>query len=43
MRTLHRFPGDSEFDYGRQLADRDYITACRAAKTSLAEINAGCR
>jgi p-hydroxybenzoate 3-monooxygenase len=35
--TLHRFPGESEFDYRRQLADLDYITSSRAAMTSLAE------
>jgi len=35
--TLHRFPGDTEFDYRRQLADLDYITGSRAAMTSLAE------
>jgi len=35
--TLHRFPGESEFDYRRQLADLDYITGSRAAMTSLAE------
>ena len=35
--TLHRFPGESAFDYRRQLADLDYITGSRAAMTSLAE------
>lgn len=35
--TLHRFPGETEFDYRRQLADLDYITGSRAAMTSLAE------
>jgi len=35
--TLHRFPGENEFDYRRQLADLDYITGSRAAMTSLAE------
>jgi p-hydroxybenzoate 3-monooxygenase len=35
--TLHRFPGESEFDYKRQIADLDYITSSRAAMTSLAE------
>ncbi len=35
--TLHRFPGESEFDYRRQLADLDYLTGSRAAMTSLAE------
>ncbi len=35
--TLHRFPGESEFDYRRQLADLDYITGSQAAMTSLAE------
>jgi p-hydroxybenzoate 3-monooxygenase len=35
--TLHRFPGDSEFDHHRQLADLDYLTSSRAAMTSLAE------
>ena len=35
--TLHRFPGETEFDYRRQLADLDYIAGSRAAMTSLAE------
>ncbi|MEO5926256.1 MAG: 4-hydroxybenzoate 3-monooxygenase [Bryobacteraceae bacterium] len=35
--TLHRFPGESPFDYRRQLADLDYITGSKAAMTSLAE------
>ena len=35
--TLHRFPGENEFDYKRQLADLDYITGSQAAMTSLAE------
>jgi len=35
--TLHRFPGESAFDYRRQVADLDYITGSRAAMTSLAE------
>ena len=35
--TLHRFPGETAFDYRRQLADLDYITGSRAAMTSLAE------
>ena len=35
--TLHRFPGETEFDYRRQLADLDYVTGSRAAMTSLAE------
>jgi p-hydroxybenzoate 3-monooxygenase len=35
--TLHRFPGATEFDYRRQLADLDYLTGSRAAMTSLAE------
>ena len=35
--TLHRFPGETEFDYRRQLADLDYLTGSRAAMTSLAE------
>ncbi len=35
--TLHRFPGESEFDYRRQLADLDYLTSSLAAMTSLAE------
>ena len=38
---LHRFPGDSEFDRRRQLADLDYLTSSRAALTSLAENYAG--
>ena len=35
--TLHFVPGDSAFDYRRQVADLDYITSSRAAMTSLAE------
>jgi p-hydroxybenzoate 3-monooxygenase len=35
--TLHRTPGENDFDYKRQLADLDYITGSRAAMTSLAE------
>jgi p-hydroxybenzoate 3-monooxygenase len=35
--ALHRFPGESEFDYRRQLAELDYLTGSRAAMTSLAE------
>ena len=35
--TLHRFPGESAFDYRRQLTDLDYLTSSRAAMTSLAE------
>jgi p-hydroxybenzoate 3-monooxygenase len=35
--ALHRFPGGTEFDYRRQLADLDYLTSSRAALTSLAE------
>ena len=35
--TLHRTPGETSFDYKRQLADLDYITGSRAAMTSLAE------
>ena len=35
--TLHRFPGETEFDYRRQLADLDYLIGSRAAMTSLAE------
>jgi len=34
---LHRFPGDTGFDQRRQLAELDYLTASRAAMTSLAE------
>ena len=35
--TLHRFPDENAFDHQRQLADLDYLTGSRAAKTSLAE------
>ena len=41
--TLHRFPGENEFDYRRQLADLDYITSSRAALTNLAENYWVCR
>jgi p-hydroxybenzoate 3-monooxygenase len=34
---LHRFPGDSEFDRRRQLAELDYLVSSRAAMTTLAE------
>ncbi len=34
---LHRFPGDSGFDYKRQLAELDYLSTSRAASQSLAE------
>lgn len=34
---LHRFPGESEFDHKRQLAELDYLTGSRAAAQSLAE------
>ena len=34
---LHRFPGESDFDWRRQLAELDYVTSSRAAMTSLAE------
>ena len=34
---LHSFPGDSEFDRRRQIAELDYLTNSRAAMTSLAE------
>ena len=34
---LHRFPGETEFDRRRQLAELDYVTSSRAAMTSLAE------
>ena len=34
---LHRFPGESEFDYKRQLAELDYLTGSRVAAQSLAE------
>ena len=34
---LHRPPGDSPFDYRRQIAELDYVTSSRAAMTSLAE------
>jgi len=34
---LHRFHGDNDFDYKRQLAELDYVTSSRAASTSLAE------
>jgi p-hydroxybenzoate 3-monooxygenase len=34
---LHRFPGASEFDRRRQLAELDYVTGSRAAATGLAE------
>ena len=34
---LHRFSGDADFDYHRQLAELDYITGSRAGMTSLAE------
>jgi p-hydroxybenzoate 3-monooxygenase len=35
--TLHRLPGESDFDRQRQIADLDYLTSSRAAMTSLAE------
>jgi p-hydroxybenzoate 3-monooxygenase len=34
---LHRAPGESAFDYKRQLAELDYLVTSRAAMTSLAE------
>lgn len=34
---LHRFPGESEFDHKRQLAELDYLAGSRAAAQSLAE------
>jgi p-hydroxybenzoate 3-monooxygenase len=34
---LHRFPGESPFDYKRQLTDLDYVISSKAALTSLAE------
>jgi p-hydroxybenzoate 3-monooxygenase len=34
---LHRFPGESDFDRRRQVAELDYVTSSRAAMTSLAE------
>lgn len=39
--TFHRFPGESDFDYRRQLADLDYLSSSRAAMTSMAENYAG--
>jgi p-hydroxybenzoate 3-monooxygenase len=35
--TLHRMPGESEFDRKRQLAELDYLFSSQAAMTSLAE------
>jgi len=34
---LHKFPEDSEFDRRRQMAELDYVTSSRAARTTLAE------
>ena len=34
---LHRYPGESDFDHRRQLAELDYLTGSRAASQSLAE------
>jgi p-hydroxybenzoate 3-monooxygenase len=34
---LHRFEGDSPFDWRRQLGELDYVTSSRAASESLAE------
>jgi len=34
---LHRVPGETPFDYRRQLAELDYLVSSRAAMTSLAE------
>ena len=34
---LHRFNGDTGFDYRRQLAELDYVTSSRVAAQSLAE------
>ncbi len=34
---LHRFAGDTGFDYRRQLAELDYVTTSRVAAQSLAE------
>ena len=34
---LHRFSGDTGFDYRRQLAELDYVTSSRVAAQSLAE------
>jgi p-hydroxybenzoate 3-monooxygenase len=34
---LHRFATDNDFDQRRQLAELDYVTSSRAARTSLAE------
>jgi p-hydroxybenzoate 3-monooxygenase len=35
--TLHRVPGENEFDYKRQIADLEYLVSSQAAMTSLAE------
>ncbi len=34
---MHRFPGETAFDHGRQRADLDYLTGSQAAMKSLAE------
>ena len=34
---LHRFDTDNAFDQRRQIAELDYVTSSRAARTTLAE------